>query len=148
MPAAAPDRPPTSARTREYRRLRILALVKSGLNYGAIAAMENLSRERIRQIVKRSLEEDPEAFDVDPRQLLVARLEPALQVAARGVAEGKLGAINPLVKVIDMLEKLRPPPPRRFRSAPRVTPLEETDLLGLLAAAEGLRLLPNDESSR
>ncbi len=40
-----------TAREREQRRIRILAMVQAGFSYEAIARDENLSRERVRQIV-------------------------------------------------------------------------------------------------
>ncbi len=46
-----------TAREREQRRIRILAMVQSGFSYEAIARDENLSRERVRQIVAQSLDE-------------------------------------------------------------------------------------------
>jgi hypothetical protein len=105
----SPSRPLGTARDREVRRLRIMALVKGGLSYENIARSEKLSRERVRQIVVRSLEAERDGLRTDMRLLNAARLEPAMQLAARRIAEGRLDAINPLIKLIDRMEKYTPP---------------------------------------
>ena len=94
-----------TAREREERRIRIMGMVRSGFSYEAIARDECLSRERIRQIVAQSLDVDKQATRVDYVRLQMARLEPALRLAARGVENGKLSAINALLKVLDRLDK-------------------------------------------
>jgi hypothetical protein len=94
-----------TARQREERRIRIMGMVRSGFSYEEIARDERLSRERIRQIVTQSLKTDDRADRVDQARVQMARLEPALRLAARGVENGKLGAINPLLKILDRLDK-------------------------------------------
>ena len=94
-----------TARQREERRIRIMGMVRSGFSYEEIARDECLSRERIRQIVTQSLKTDDRADRVDQARVQMARLEPALRLAARGVDNGKLSAINPLLKVLDRLDK-------------------------------------------
>ena len=94
-----------TARQREERRIRIMGMVRSGFSYEVIARDECLSRERIRQIVTQSLKTDGRADRVDQARVQMARLEPALRLAARGVDNGKLSAINPLLKVLDRLDK-------------------------------------------
>src|ERR1700722_13028399 len=94
-----------TAHYREERRIRIMGMVRSGLAYEAIAQEENLSRERIRQIVTQSLQAGDELTRVDQNRLQMARLEPALRLAARGVEEGRLQAISPLLKVLQQLDK-------------------------------------------
>jgi hypothetical protein len=94
-----------TARQREERRIRIMGMVRSGFSYEEIARDERLSRERIRQIVTQSLKTDDRADRVDQARVQMARLEPALRLAARGVDNGKLSAINPLLKVLDRLDK-------------------------------------------
>jgi hypothetical protein len=93
-----------TARQREER-IRIMGMVRSGFSYEEIARDERLSRERIRQIVTQSLKTDDRADRVDQARVQMARLEPALRLAARGVDNGKLSAINPLLKVLDRLDK-------------------------------------------
>ena len=87
-----------TARQREERRIRIMGMVRSGFSYEEIARDECLSRERIRQIVTQSLKTDDRADRVDQARVQMARLEPALRLAARGVDNGKLSAINPLLR--------------------------------------------------
>ncbi len=94
-----------TAREREQRRIRILAMVQSGFSYEAIARDENLSRERVRQIVAQSLDEREGGTRLDLARVQIARLEPALRLAARGVADGELRAIDRLLKVLDRLDK-------------------------------------------
>jgi hypothetical protein len=102
-PHAVPVR--RTAREREERRIRIMAMVRSGYSYEEIARDERVSRERIRQIVTQSLKTDDWADRVDQARLQMARLEPALRLAARGVDNGKLSAISALLKVLDRLDK-------------------------------------------
>jgi hypothetical protein len=94
-----------TARQREERRIRIMGMVRSGFSYEEIARDEGLSRERIRQIVTQSLKTGDGADRVGQARVQMARLEPALRLAARGVDNGKLSAINPLLKVLDRLDK-------------------------------------------
>ena len=94
-----------TARERERRRIRILAMVQAGFSYEAIARDENLSRERVRQIVARSLNEPEGGTRLDHARVQIARLEPALRLAARGVADGDLRAIDRLLRVLDRLDK-------------------------------------------
>jgi hypothetical protein len=94
-----------TAREREQRRIRILAMVQTGFSYEAIARDENLSRERVRQIVAQSLNEPDGGTRLDHARVQLARLEPALRLAARGVADGELRAIDRLLKVLDRLDK-------------------------------------------
>lgn len=94
-----------TAREREQRRIRILAMVQAGFSYEAIARDEHLSRERVRQIVAQSLAEPDDGTRLDHARVQIARLEPALRLAARGVADGDLRAIDRLLKVLDRLDK-------------------------------------------
>ena len=94
-----------TARQREQRRIRIMGMVRSGFSYEEIARDERLSRERIRQIVTQSFKTDDLADQVGQARVQMARLEPALRLAARGVDNGKLSAINPLLRILDKLDK-------------------------------------------
>ena len=93
-----------TAHERNERQIRILAMVRSGFSYEAIASDEQLSRERIRQIVVAALRETG-GTRVDHMRVQRARLEPALRLAARGVENGKLSAIGQLLRVLDRLDK-------------------------------------------
>jgi len=94
-----------TAHQREQRRIRIMAMVRAGYSYEAIARDENLTRERIRQIVTQSLDAAEGPGRIDHNRLQIARLEPALRLAARGIENGKLNAIMPLLKVLERLDK-------------------------------------------
>ncbi len=103
---ASPERKPrVSRREREMRRIRIMEMVRSGFTYEAIGRAENLSRERVRQIVVESCQTHAETASFDARLLQGARLEPALRLAARAIAEGDLAGIDRLIKVLDRLDK-------------------------------------------
>jgi len=93
-----------SARERDNRRIRILAMVQDGCSNAEIARQEGLSRERVRQIVAEAVDTGGAAKLVHAR-VQVARLEPALRLAARSVAGGDLGAIDRLLRVLDRLDK-------------------------------------------
>ncbi len=102
-PSSPSARP--SARDREHRRVRILALVQAGWSYAAIAREEALSRERVRQIVAQALEAGEGETKLVHAQVQIARLEPALRLAARGVADGDLRAVDRLLRVLDRLDR-------------------------------------------
>jgi hypothetical protein len=107
-PSLAPalaTRPRVTAAQREQRRIRIMALVQSGVAYDAIARMEQITAERVRQIVKTSLESHSGASRPDPRLLQIARLEPALRLAAMGVVNGNIRAIPELLRVMKRLDE-------------------------------------------
>ena len=106
MPAPpSPSRPRELARARDLRRLRILDAVQAGLSYATIGRDEGLSRERVRQIVAQTLDEDGAETKLDHARVQMARLEPALRLAARAVGDGELAAIDRLIKVLDRLDK-------------------------------------------
>ena len=85
------------AAARDLRRLRILASLQAGLSYAAIGRVEGLSRERVRQIVAQALAQGQADSKVDHARVQIARLEPALRLAAGAVAESDLGAIDRLL---------------------------------------------------
>ena len=85
--------------------MRIMAQMRAGVSYETIARDENLSHERIRQIVAQSLKVENAANPVGHNCLQIARLEPALRLAARGIENGKLPAIGHLLKVLERLDK-------------------------------------------
>lgn len=98
-------RPRVTARQREQRRLRIMAMVRLGHAYEEIAREENLSRERVRQIVVKSIAEQGIGSIADHNRVQIARLEPALRLAARGISDGELRAIPSLLRVLDRMDK-------------------------------------------
>jgi ABC-type Fe3+-citrate transport system substrate-binding protein len=94
-----------SAAQREQRRFRIMGLVQAGVSYEAIARQEQITGERVRQIVRKSLETQSGETRPDPNLLQIARLEPALRLASMGVVNGDLKAIAPLLRVLERLDK-------------------------------------------
>jgi len=137
-----PEKPP-SARTalspasRALRLQRIFARLQEGANYQDIAAAEGLSRERLRQIVHAATVRRKEP--PDHKRMQFARLEPALRLAARGVADGDVKAIPLLLKLVDRLDRYCDPglfnqsdllydlAPRPKRRRPRAAALQVGD---------------------
>ena len=93
------------AAARDLRSLRILASVQAGLSYAAIGRAEGLSRERVRQIVVKALNDGQADTKLDHARVQIARLEPALRLAAEAVAGGDLAAIDRLLRVLDRLDR-------------------------------------------
>ncbi len=96
-------RPAPSPAARALRLQRIFARLQEGASYKDIAAEEGLSRERLRQIARGAAARGRAAPDHKTMQF--ARLEPALPLAARGVAEGDAKAIPLLLKLLDRLDR-------------------------------------------
>ncbi|HZZ63546.1 MAG TPA: hypothetical protein VFE63_20660 [Roseiarcus sp.] len=96
-------RPSLSPAARALRVQRIFARLQEGASYAAIATEEGLSRERLRQIVKAATSR--RGSPPDHKKMQFARLEPALRLAARGVAEGDVRAIPLLIKLVDRLDR-------------------------------------------
>ena len=96
-------RAPLSPAARALRLQRIFARLQEGASYKDIAAEESLSRERLRQIVRAATGRRKEP--PDHKRMQFARLEPALRLAARGVADGDVKAIPLLLKLVDRLDR-------------------------------------------
>ncbi len=96
-------RPTLSPAARALRLQRIFARLQEGASYKDIAAEEGLSRERLRQIVRAATARG--GAKPDHKRMQFARLEPALRLAARGVAEGDAKAIPLLLKLVDRLDR-------------------------------------------
>jgi hypothetical protein len=94
-----------SPAARALRLQRIFARLQEGASYKDIATEEGLSRERLRQIVKAATARGRTAALPDHKKMQFARLEPALRLAARGVAEGDVKAIPLLLKLVDRLDR-------------------------------------------
>jgi hypothetical protein len=108
MTAAAPSRPARSRRTahdRVMRANRIFARMLEGQAYGEIAAAEGLTVRRVRMIVQEALGRR----DIEPREeyarVQVARLDSALRLVEGKVADGKLSAVSPLIRLVDQLDR-------------------------------------------
>jgi hypothetical protein len=93
------------ARARVLRRGRIFARLREGWAYDEIAEDERVTAERIRQIVREALGKRLLDEETDHAKLQLARLRPAMRIAAEAVADGHIKAINPLLKVLDRLDR-------------------------------------------
>ena len=105
MSPTLPTPAASRAAARDLRRLRILASLQAGLSYAAIGRAEGLSRERVRQIVAKALDEGGSGTKLDHARVQIARLEPALRLSAQAVADGDLAAIDRLLRVLDRLDR-------------------------------------------
>jgi hypothetical protein len=104
-PDPLPPRPRVSAADRERRRIRIFARMQEGWSYEAIGREEKVSRERVRQIVKETLDERKVDPSTDHTRLQLARLDPALKLVAEKVAAGDLRAVDKLLRILDRMDK-------------------------------------------
>ena len=112
-------RPAVSPAARALRLQRIFARLQEGARYKDIAAEEGLSRERLRQIVRAATARG--RAPPDHKRMQFARLEPALRLAARSVAEGDAKAILLLIKLVDRLDRYCDPGP--FSDSPLLSDL-------------------------
>ena len=103
--SAKPPRHSRRGPEREVRRMRIFARLQEGWSYEEIGRQEGVTRERIRQIVKQALVKREVDATHDHALLQLARLAPALRLAAEAVGEGEISAIAPLLKVLERLDK-------------------------------------------
>ena len=93
-----------AAADREAQPIRIVAAIRNGVGYDAIARRATISRERVLEIVVETMRGNDD-FARDLRFLEVARLDPALKLALKKVNAVKLETIDRLVKVMDRLDK-------------------------------------------
>src|SRR5580658_6224557 len=94
-----------AAHARVLRRRRIFARLREGWAYDEIAEAEGVTAERIRQIVREALGKRLLDEETDHAKLQLARLQPAMRIAAEAVADGDVKAIAPLLKVLDRLDR-------------------------------------------
>ena len=94
-----------SARDRDLRRIRILALVQAGWSYAAIGREEAIWRERAPQIVAQAFEAGESETKLVHARVQIARIEPALRLAARAVADGEHSAIARLLRASGRLNR-------------------------------------------
>ena len=87
------------------RRARIFGRLREGWAYDEIARDEGLTAERIRQIVREALEKRLLDEETDHAKLQLARLQPAMRIAAEAVADGHVEAIPAFLKVLDRLDR-------------------------------------------
>ncbi len=105
---AAPAKRRPNAYLRELRRARIFTRLREGWPYTEIAREEGLTDRRIRQIVSDTLKKRIVDAPADHALLQLARLEPALRLAAGAVADGDVGAIRYYLKLLDQLDRYQP----------------------------------------
>ena len=117
-PSPRPSRSALSPAARSLRLQRIFARLQDGASYAAIAAEEGFSRERLRQIIRAATAPGRSYDGPDHRRMQVARLTPALRLAADGVARGDAKSIPLLLKIIDRLDRYSDP--REDFSAPEL----------------------------
>jgi len=98
-----------SERERMLRRERIFARLREGWAYADIAQAEGLSSKRISQIVGKALQKRTTDSASDHAMLQLARLEPALRLAAGALADGDVAAISPYLKLLDRLDRYQKP---------------------------------------
>jgi hypothetical protein len=98
-----------SEKERMLRRERIFARLREGWAYGDIAQAESLSSKRISQIVSKTLQRRAVDGASDHAMLQLARIEPALRLAAGALADGDVGAISPYLKLLDRLDRYQRP---------------------------------------
>jgi hypothetical protein len=95
---------------------RIFARMLEGQSYAAIAEAEGLSVRRVREIVQQALDR----WDIEPSQEYtlapIARLDSALRLIERKIAEGKLSAAPHLIKVLEQLDAITASGSMRRRS--------------------------------
>ena len=88
-----PVRPALSPAARALRMQRVFARLQEGASYQDIAAEKDLSRERLRQTDCAQRPRAGKRAPPDHKRMQFARLEPALSLVARGVADGDVKAI-------------------------------------------------------
>ena len=98
-----------SPAARSLRLQRIFARLQDGVAYADIAAEEGFSRERLRQIIRAATAPGRGHDGPDHKRMQIARLTPALRLAADGVAQGDAKSIPLLLKIIDRLDRYSNP---------------------------------------
>jgi len=105
MDDKAHPKPRMAGFDRELRRARIFARLSEGYAISEIAREERLTRERVRQIVRQTLDERPVPEAVDHARLQIARLERAIRIAGVAVEDGDVGAIGPYLRAVLALDR-------------------------------------------
>jgi hypothetical protein len=98
-----------SPAARALRLQRIYARMQDGAAYGEIAAEEGVSRERLRQIIRAATTRGRPDDRPDHSRMQIARLTPALRLAAAGVAEGDAKAIPLMLQIMDRIDRYSDP---------------------------------------
>jgi hypothetical protein len=90
---------------RVLRRARIFSRLREGWAYDEIARLEQLTTERIRQIVREALDRRLIEEDADHAKLQLARLEPAMRMATEALEDGDVRVIVPFLKLLDRVDR-------------------------------------------
>jgi hypothetical protein len=93
------------AHGRVLRRGRILARLREGWAYDQVAREEELTTERVRQIVREALAQHIVDDETDHAKLQLHRLASAMQIAGMAVADGDVKAIPAFLKVLDRVDR-------------------------------------------
>ena len=109
-PSPRTRRSALSPAARALRLQRIFARLQDGAAYAEIAAEEGFSRERLRQIIRAATAPGRGHDGPDHKRMQIARLTPALRVAADGVAQSEKYMIL-LLNIIDRLDCYSDPHP-------------------------------------
>ena len=104
-PPPAPSRRFLSPGARAMRLQRIFARMQEGASYQEIASEEGISRERLRQIIRRATSRRSRDDRPGHRQMQIARMTPALRLAEAGVAQGDAKSIALLLKLVDRFDR-------------------------------------------
>ena len=110
-PSPRTRRSALSPAARALRLQRIFARLQDGAAYAEIAAEEGFSRERLRQIIRAATARGRGHDGPDHKRMQIARLTPALRLAADGVAQGDTKSIPLLLKIVDRLDRYSNPDP-------------------------------------
>jgi hypothetical protein len=140
-PAVPPARRVATRRAIAERKLRIVERLTSGLSVAHIAHVEQLTIQRVRQIIAEMLEKR----EVDPPsgyvQLQIARVGEAMVVAHTMMLQGDLQALDRLIKLNGELDRYhgfgREQLPAPAESAPPRLVAPPQRLLAASLAAEG-----------
>ncbi len=98
-------RPRLNPYTKALRRQRIFDRLTFGWPYDRIAREEGVSERRVRQIVADALKRQKLDDPTDHAIIQLMRLEAAHELAARAVDSGDRKAIDPLLKVLERIDR-------------------------------------------
>lgn len=113
------------------RNFRIFNMLKAGVSVAQIAKQEGLSMRRIRELIQELL--DRREFDPAPGfvQVQIGRLSDAMMIAHGAMMDGKLHALDRVIRLVGELDRYHgfgrlggnpAPPPLTAEAAPRALP--------------------------
>ena len=134
-PAPKPDRARLARSEirhgRAERNFRIFNMLKAGVSVAQIAKQEGLSTRRLRELIQELL--DRREFDPAPGfvQVQIGRLSDAMMIAHGAMMDGKLHALDRVVRLVGELDRYhgfgrlgmnRAPPSWAAEAGPRALP--------------------------